>query len=97
MDRGQDDHNANEQVGDANGAYTLQQARENFESGLTLFSPNDPIAFAEMQREEDVLAIKKKITALYYDLLRSPDPRHTDRAWKELNGEKDALKKIIGY
>ncbi|MCH8327482.1 MAG: hypothetical protein IID15_03035 [Candidatus Marinimicrobia bacterium] len=97
MDAGQDDHNSDELVGDANGTYTLKQARRNFDLGLTLFAPTDPMTFAEIQRKKDVIALKKKITALYYDLLQSSDPRHTDRAWKALETENALLKKLVGY
>lgn len=97
MDAGQDDHNAAQEVSDANGTYTLRQARENFASGFTLFAPADPMTYAQIQRKEEVIAQKRKITALFYDLLKSPDPGQTDRTWKKLEAETRLLKRQVGF
>ncbi len=97
MDEGQDDHNADQTVGEGNGTYTLKQARKNFASGLTLFAPDDATTYAKIQKNAEVLAAKKKTTELYYDLIRSTDSKQANLIWKKLGKEKASLKKLIGY
>jgi len=91
VDTGQDDYEASEVLGGANGNYSLFVARGNFEKYFCMFSPDDPSGFAHRHLKAECIRKKETIQTLFYKMLESGDRDSVDKYWREIHKIKEEL------
>ena len=83
-DNGQDDHNANEILGESNGTLSLTEARKNFETKFCAFQQNAPeFEHIEWQKRLPV-TWKRRIAGLYDRLITVETLEEAENLWKEI-------------
>lgn len=87
----QDDFDAAVILNQANGNYSLLQARKNFENHHCMFSPDDPITLVRYHLSPEILPYKSLITKTFYEILECNKPDFVKKYWDVIHALREKL------